>query len=186
MTDRPTFYLNDDKSKPIRAGGVIIYRINDDTTMDILIVETKRSSGLVYEDFGGCTDVCDDNYVETIVREVHEESNGLIKKPKTRERILKCSENEYYYSEKSKYLLYIIPATNKQTKMKSEDFGNIEEHDGFERTVLWLPLDIFLAKHSRVRHNFRLKDKILYKKLKAIQKENKFSINLMSSSSNDD
>jgi hypothetical protein len=183
MSNRPTFYLNDDKSKPIRAGGVIIYRINDESKMDILIVETKRSYGLVYEDFGGCTDKCDENYFETIVREVHEESNGLIKKPKTRERIMKCHDENYFYSVKTKYLLYIIPATNKQSKMISKEFGEIENHDCLKRTVLWIPLNVFLSKHSKIRHNFRLRDKILYNKLKLIQEEHKFSFNLLSSSS---
>lgn len=45
--DRKTFYFNDDNTKPITAGGVIIYRFNKGI-MELLLVDSRGN----YEDLG--------------------------------------------------------------------------------------------------------------------------------------
>jgi hypothetical protein len=72
--NRPTFYLNDDPEKPLRASGVLFYRFDmEEMDYKLLLIYSRDK----YEDFGGCTDDVDDNIKETAVREVEEESNKI-------------------------------------------------------------------------------------------------------------
>jgi hypothetical protein len=77
INDRPTFYYNDDITKPIRAGGVIIYREINNKIQFLLI---KKSLNIIerYEDIGGKTDIIDVTQYDPIAREVSEETNLVI------------------------------------------------------------------------------------------------------------
>jgi|694.fasta_scaffold146404_3 hypothetical protein len=176
---RPTFYLDNNKEKPIRAGGVLIYKMNGDD-LEVLISENEHSYGIVYEDLGGCTDNEDFNYIDTIVREAYEESNKLIKRKALRRQI----ENNisYLYSEKAKYVVYIVEATKKQEKMVSADFGDKEEHDGFNRKIKWIKISEFCDKNViKNKLHFRLKNPSLFTLLQTIQSNKRnYSKNLLS------
>lgn len=159
--ERPTFYINDKLSQPIRAGGAIIYKFTK-SDMEILLIEKDGQ----YEDIGGRTDNVDDTYIDTIVREIYEESNKLIKRKTTRKKL---DGAEYVYIPKSKYIVYFIEATEKQKLLTEEHFGKKELHDDIVRTIKWIPLTLFLNKNIiKYKVNFRLKHDMIYTKLKKI------------------
>ena len=164
------FYINND-TDIVSSGGVLLYRfINGE--MELLLSDTRG----LYEDLGGKVDDNDKNINSSISREVHEESNGLIDKKSIKARLLK---NNPIYIKKSKYLLYILHATPKERTLKSEDFGNKEIHDDINRTIKWIPLDIFLSqKIIKHRLNWRLKNKKIFDALKEIKIKSQLSKNV--------
>ena len=133
---RPTFYFDDDKSKPIRAGGILFYKIINNKK-HFLFIDNKHSNWI--EDLGGKTDIVDKSIMNTIIREVDEETNKLIKRRKIYECMFK--ESKKFYCEYSKYLLYCIKADEYISNLSSEDFGEIEFHTGFKRQIIWLSQD---------------------------------------------
>ena len=71
---RPTFYYNN--VNPIRACGVLFYRKNTDLTIDFLMI--KKFDTNYFEDIGGKTDKVDICLLDTLIREVKEETNNKI------------------------------------------------------------------------------------------------------------
>lgn len=139
-TYRSTFYYNNDKSKPIRAGGVIIYRkINH--KIDFLLIKKNHNSIEQYEDIGGKTDIYDINEFDTISREVFEETNSVINQEVIRYQLTKSSN---IYVPYSKYLLYLIEANVYERNLKSIHFGNKEIHDDIDRTIVWIDINSYL------------------------------------------
>ena len=169
IPDRPTFYLDDEETQPIRAGGVLLYR-NNEGSIDLLLVENRG----YYEDLGGCTDTDDKDFYDTVARETEEESNKMIKYKSIHKRIRDAA---YIYMERSKYIVFIVEATERESKLKQADFGSKEIHDDFERTIKWIPMDVFFGQDI-IQHklNFRLKNKKLFDKLKLINTDAKLSI----------
>ena len=131
---RPTFYYNNDKTKNIRAGGILFYKTIDNLKY-FLFIDNKYSNWI--EDLGGKTDLQDKSIMNTIIREVDEETNNLIKKDKIYECLHKNSQK--FYNEYSKYLLYVIEANDYISNLTTEDFGEKESHTGFTREILWIP-----------------------------------------------
>lgn len=125
----------------------------------------------MYEDLGGCVDDEDEDIFTTVAREAYEESNKLIKKNSIKKRLNK-EQIKYSYSPKNKYIVYIVEATEHEQELKSKDFGDTEEHDGFKRTIKWISLDEFLKSEIiKYKLNFRLKNKKLFDILNEIKKE---------------
>ena len=157
--DRPTFYLNDDTDKPLRAGGVLFYRKNPDTDKyEIMLIHSRDK----YEDFGGRTDKIDKTIIQTVAREVYEESNKIFKKKFIRSKLKKT---EPIYIKYCKYALYFIEL---KYYYHPEIFGDREFHDNISRTIEWIPYDEFIEKDFYDKLNFRLKMPIVKKKLDEI------------------
>lgn len=124
---RPTFYLDE---KPIRAGGVLLYRGD----YSFLMIYSRGN----YEDFGGRTDNIDTCIEDTVAREAEEESNGVL----TREYVrMQLDNGKIFYNSPSKYIVYIAEITE---NFDPESFGDIEIHDNIKRTVEWIPLEKIL------------------------------------------
>src|SRR5687768_9329323 len=70
--NRKTLFYLDDNTKPIRAAGVIIYKIVDGIVNLLLINVNNR-----YEDLGGKIEHVDIEISDTVIREALEESNNL-------------------------------------------------------------------------------------------------------------
>ena len=160
---RPTFYFEDDNKKenPIKAGGVLFYRKNDIGKYDkyeMLMIHSKDK----YEDFGGQTDPNDNDLVDTVSREVEEESNGIFSKSFVKNII---KDIEPIYIKNCKYMLYIAELDK---YYDPEIFGDREIHDNINRTIKWVPIDEF--EHGEL--NFRLTDKNVSKQLKNLQVHN--------------
>ena len=139
-TDRPTFYYDNDNTKPIRAGGVIIYReINN--RIDFLLIKKKHNGIERYEDIGGKTDINDINEYDTIAREVFEETNSIINQDVIKYQLSKSSN---IYVPYSKYLLYLVEANVYEKNLKPIYFGDKEIHDDINRTIVWIDINSFL------------------------------------------
>lgn len=165
MSTRNTFYYNKNKNDEIRAGGLLIYKIENNEIFLLLI----ESRGL-YEDIGGCSDINDDSIYETIIREVEEETNNIIKKGNLNELLTNSDE---FYNKKCKYLLLIIKANEFLQNLNSEQFGDKEIHDNINRKIKWISINEFFDKNIlKYKINFRLKNKILFEKLEKIKKDN--------------
>ena len=131
---RPTFSYKNDVTKPVRAGGVIIYR-KFNKEVEILLINKLIGDVNRYEDIGGKTDTVDIHEFDTISREVFEETNSKINKNIIKNQI---KNSKSIYSAKSKYSLYFIKANKYERKLKSEDFGDSENHDSIVRTIHWV------------------------------------------------
>jgi len=171
---RPTFYYNGEQLKPIKAGGVIIYKI-EDGSIKILLIKIKQfcksvKDGVkdgevkeVYEDIGGKTDSGDISFYDTVSREVAEETNNVIN-PQIIKHQLSYSDN--LYIEHAKYLLYIIKANSYEKNLNTQSFGDKEIHDNIDRTIVWIDaLDYLnnLKKFNPRLHSNEIKE--YFKKL---------------------
>jgi len=137
------------KGNIVTGGGVLFYKyVKHD--MYVLLMENRNK----YEDLGGGVDSSDKNMYDTISREVNEESNQLINKNSILKRIKKS--NDWFYSKKSKYIVFLIKATPDEQKLSESDFGDYEEHDGFYRKVKWIPVKQVLTSDFIRTLNFRL------------------------------
>lgn len=145
IADRPTFYLDEsEKTQELRAGGILFYKYNmDKTNVDLLLTYSRNN----YEDFGGCTDLIDNNIIDTISREVAEESNNIFDKCELKEKLKTLIP---IYIKHCKYALYFVEL---EKDYDTQLFGNTEIHDNIQRTVEWISRD----KFPEVKLNFRLK-----------------------------
>lgn len=145
---RPTFFLDVEKTQEIRAGGVLFYKYNEDkSNCELLLIKTCYC----YEDFGGCTDAIDSNILETVSREVQEESNGIFCKKDVYEKIKDVNP---IYIARSKYVLYLVELDKRYDVSL---FGEKEFHDNICRTVEWIPYDMLNDNNFINKLNFRLK-----------------------------
>jgi hypothetical protein len=165
MDQRKTFYIDDDKSKPLRAGGVIIYRETEDNNIDLLLIFSRG----LYEDIGGRTDNEDEDIYDTVAREVDEETNHVIVYDSIKARL---STAKYVYCSKSKYIIFLVKATKKEAALESEVFGEIEVHDNIKRTITWISLNTVLESSViKYKLNYRMKNPHLFNKLKNIKQQ---------------
>ena len=156
IVKRPTFYYDNDEFKPIRAGGIIIYKI-ENNSIKLLLIRTNYNNKEMYEDIGGKTDSNDISFLNTISREVGEETNYVIN-PDIITYQLHSADS--IYIPHGKYLLYIIRANNYERKLTSTHFGDKETHDNIDRTIEWVNLDDYInhTKNFNPRlHNNDLK-----------------------------
>lgn len=151
--DRPTFETPN--KHPIRAGGLLIYKITNNT-LNFLMIQSNR--GL--EDFGGRTDNEDSNINDTIARETSEESNNVITKDDVHE-LINNGTGEDAYVPLCKYWL-CIRESNVDYSMN--DFGDYEICDNIQRNVVWIPYDDW--KNHKI--NFRLQSGFVKKAINKI------------------
>uniref|UniRef100_A0A6C0EAI7 Nudix hydrolase domain-containing protein n=1 Tax=viral metagenome TaxID=1070528 RepID=A0A6C0EAI7_9ZZZZ len=164
MTDRKAFYYNNDKSKPVTAAGLIIYKFEEDK-MKLLLIESRGQ----YEDIGGRVDEDDKTIIDTVVREVYEESNKLIKRKNTRKKL---QDAPSVYNAKCKYVVYFIEATKRQKEMTKKDFGDKELHDNIKRTISWIDTDVVNdSKIVKYKLAWRLKYYPVLNQIKKIKEQ---------------
>lgn len=147
MKIRPTFFLNGNKSYPVRAGGTLFYRYDDhDNTYSLLLIFSRN----IYEDFGGCSDTTDKSIEDMVSREVEEESNCIFRKEYVLNLIKKI--NQPVYIKQSKYVLYFVQIDE---LYDPSIFGDREIHDGFSRTVEWINYNDY-KNYNDIKKNPRL------------------------------
>lgn len=169
--NRPVFKLD---GQDVKAGGIIFYRYGT-KSIDLLLSASERSM----DDLGGCTDIEDPDIYYTVAREVEEESNKKFNKKNLIKR-LKQESTQYIYTPKSKYVIFILKASDDEKKFKKEDFGEKEIHDNIERQVKWIPLEFFLQSDTiQNKLNWRLRNAKLFNIFKEI-KNKKFGGNIFS------
>lgn len=145
----------------VYACGVILYRVQHNR-IEMLLIKGKT----YLEDLGGKIDASDTDIYETVIREAYEESNGLIKI--TRERLL---DTKPIYTPASKYMIYIIRATNEEEQLVQEQFGTYELHDKIDREIDWFTLDRFYENVKLKSVNYRLVNRNLFDRLNEIKQE---------------
>jgi len=144
---RPTFYFENDLIKPIRAGGILLYKkYNGD--IKFLIIKKLTFGDNLHEDIGGKTDIGDLDIIDTISREVNEETNNVINRDIIKEQIK--SVGKPLYVPFSKYLIYLVEANELQMNLKPSAFGSEETHDSIKRIIYWMKVKNFLLD----RYNF--------------------------------
>lgn len=125
QSGRPIFYV--DKSYPCLGSGVLFY-VKYNNNIYFLIQKEDNNQKYSFCDLGGKTDISDGNIIETAVREVMEETNGvlfskLFRKKYHKEfglnptfkdyminfyRLFKDYQPKFIYSNKSKYLIIMV------------------------------------------------------------------------------
>ena len=122
---RPTFYYN---GKPLRAGGCLFYAVKDGKR-EYVLRNTKWPKPN-WSDIGGKTDRVDENILDTIVREVAEETNFQLfgehdqaaAEAALYEHFDRASM-EMYYGEKSKYMLVVCEVPDSVRSLPMGRFG---------------------------------------------------------------
>lgn len=156
MEKRCFFKLND---FVIYAGGVLFYRIKPITNeLEFLMMKNRGR----YEDLGGRVDCKDKTIFDTIAREVEEESNNLITRESVFDRI---KTMPYLHTKVSKYIIFVIKASEYEENLTSEMFGTREFHDNIERTAHWVSLSEFYKFAKEKLINFRLINRVVFDKL---------------------
>jgi hypothetical protein len=125
QSGRPIFYV--DNNYPCLGAGVLFYT-NMNDKIYFLMQQEDGNQKYTFCDLGGKTDIADSNIIETAVREVMEETNGvlfskLIKdkfhsffglKPVFKDyminfyKLFQECQPKYIYSNKSKYLILLV------------------------------------------------------------------------------
>jgi len=136
---RPTFLFNNDITKPIKAGGVLIYKKHN-KQIKVLMIKTSYKNIDRYEDIGGKTDYNDTNELDTVSREVNEETNQIIDEQIIKQQLQEV-HNKCIYIAHGKYILYLIRANIYESGLTKECFGNKELHDNIPRTIDWINIE---------------------------------------------
>jgi hypothetical protein len=130
------------ESKQIFAAGVIFYKTENNKVYFLLEYVLDKN---MYEDIGGKVDLCDDTIYDTVIREVHEETNEKILL--TRERI---ETSPYCYNEKSKYMIFFVKANINEETLNCGVFGEIENHDNIKRIIDWISGDELKLQNKNI------------------------------------
>lgn len=141
--------------KEILAGGVIIYKFENNQIKLLLITKNNK-----LEDLGGKSDFKDNTYFDMIIREASEESNDKINTFSLYER-LEASEH-IIYIDVAKYILYFIEASGSEKNLISSDFNNYEIYGNIKRTINWVTSKDFFSSDVNIRlNNDLVKNKII-------------------------
>lgn len=168
---RHILYYDDDTDKQVTAAGVLIYKI-ENGKMALLLVEKEGK----YEDIGGKVERGDDTIISVVMREVEEETNGVITGEDIRTRLIKAP---YVYVGLSKYVVYIIEANEEERALEKEKFGSREKFTDKSRTIKWINLETIKDLiYQKYKINWRLKSGSLMDKLTNIEKGVKFNKSL--------
>jgi hypothetical protein len=73
--------------------------------------------------------------------------------------------------KESKYVIYILKATNEESMLSMSDFGDYENHDKIKRNIGWIDREIVFSNRYIIGNklNPRIKSKQLTDTLKKIE-----------------
>jgi 8-oxo-dGTP pyrophosphatase MutT (NUDIX family) len=120
------FYKNS-----ISAGGCLFYRENK----QLLLIRYDDPRWFRLDDFGGKVDLDDSCILETISREVNEETNGQISEIMLKE-LLKCSKVDFFYNARLKYYNLLVKVGD-DFFPDTTVFGCTESYANIPRTIAW-------------------------------------------------
>lgn len=149
MDNRPTFYYTNDKTKPIRACGIIFYKKDELTKQIKVLMQYTERVGIdkikrnVYEDIGGKSDEKDSCINDTIIRETVEETNSIITEEIIKEHLDK--KNHDIYLKKGKYYLLLVEANKNIIDINRRTFGKEEKLSGKLRQFHWIDSNRFIS-----------------------------------------
>jgi 8-oxo-dGTP pyrophosphatase MutT (NUDIX family) len=182
-TKKKRFLYNGNKSKQINAVGVLFVKYDYDSdsdsyTYNFLTLTNKNSknpklNGLI-SDIGGKVEEEDTSPINTLARELFEETNGSLYYTYQDDSIeylsveklqilIANNKIKIVYNESSKYLLYFVkfPST---LSIDIEQFGDVEELTGIIRELNW-----YTSKDLLKTLHFRLRNKTITDTIKNIK-----------------
>jgi hypothetical protein len=124
------------------AGGVLFYSLTHGFLMQFVM---NGKGQINSSDFGGKVDEKDTSPLESLRREIEEETNGKLPPYDVKSSII-----NFFYIPESKYLIVICQAPESFDGMDLGSFGSSEEHSSIPRTVSWVSVPDFLE--SRTLH----------------------------------
>jgi hypothetical protein len=163
MPTRKEFQLNGNPALPIKAGGIILYKIEKDKVYLLLIQKEGE-----YEDLGGKTEFDDETILDVVSREAYEESNNLLDIKSLKERL---PLSNYAYNLNSKYIVYLVKANENEAQLTTKDFGEREIHDDIPRQIHWVSTTTVLNPNIiKYKISMRLKTKEFFNMIRNIEK----------------
>lgn len=146
------FHYKGDKNKEVKAGGMLLYRWKnrDKALLEYLLICSDNNTN--HEDLGGRVDSDDKNILDTVLREVAEESNYELPYDKMKPY---AKSGTQLYSRNSKYVLYMVCADDFDW-VNDLDFGDMELHDQIPRTIRWIDNHEFTTLIRAKKVNWRL------------------------------
>lgn len=128
---------NDFYPYSISAGGCLFYKIINNKIKLLLIEYDDKTYGL--DDLGGKTDDIDNTPIETIAREVEEETNLVITKNMVNTMIIN-NHCMTFYNQYSRYFMILI-LVHDGFFPDDTIFGTYEIHDNIKRKIKWFDYD---------------------------------------------
>ena len=141
-------------SRSIASGGVLMVKPSG----YVLLIKNTHPNWTLLDDLGGRTELSDQSIWDTIIREVEEESNGLINLAQS---VLQQSPQVYVPA--SKYLCCLIKVDDHEYNDTSI-FGEREIADNILRTLHWMKYDDQLQQ----KMSHRLQSQDIIKEIKKI------------------
>jgi hypothetical protein len=166
IKSRKVFFFENNINNETKAGGVIFYKKNKNSLQNdaikFLFIESFDDKGNKrVEDFGGKTDLTDENINQTISREVVEESNNIFYYDNIYQRVI--TSNKKIFIKKCKYLVVFCELVETDKIFLNNDtdiFGDVETFTGMKRKIKWFPISLFKNKdfcnntlHIRLQNN---------------------------------
>ena len=147
---RPTFYY---KNQEVKAAGILFYVRNRESKFYLLRKHRNWS------DIGGKTEPEDKNILDTILREVIEETNHVLLDPAhTKEqamaslrKLLKDTDLEIFYNKGAKYLMLRVEVPEHLYYMDNKRFGNVEHTTSQAHHYSWIKFVVRNKLHPRLR-----------------------------------
>jgi 8-oxo-dGTP pyrophosphatase MutT (NUDIX family) len=119
----------------ISAGGCLFYKRNK----QLLLIKYDDPKWPRLDDIGGQVDLNDGSIIETIIREVIEETNGKISEI-TLMKLFAFNKTDTFYTKKSKYCNLLVEVDD-DFFTDTSVFGQIEKCDNISRTIKWYDYD---------------------------------------------
>ncbi len=126
LSDKAQNYENS-----VSACGCLFFRVINGQ-VQLLLIKYADPKWPRLDDFGGKIDLEDESIHDAMVREITEETNGVI----NAEVLHTFTEHQTFYTKNSKYLLKVIQVGGTVWN-NTEIFGFKENKDDDERTVSW-------------------------------------------------
>ena len=162
-----TLYIDDNKTMPVIATGILIYK-NVCGNMKLLMIDVDNR----YEDIGRKIENQDKTIYDTVCRGIEEETNGIIKRDDIYDRLHK---SQYIYNPKSKYVIHILEASITEKKLQKNDFGDKEIYNQRNRIIGWIDRKKIANRNIfKFKLNNRIQNKILFNTLLSIEIQFKF------------
>jgi 8-oxo-dGTP pyrophosphatase MutT (NUDIX family) len=141
LTSKKELYEN-----TISAAGVLFYRHHPETKqLQLLLISYSDPKWPRLDDMGGCVDESDSSYMETIVRETREETNGVIELDPV-DMFFAYPAVHQFYHHFSKYYHLAMKVDDATFFPDTAVFGTKENTDQIDRTIAWIDYSVAKPK----------------------------------------
>lgn len=138
-------FFNFTNNRQVTAAGVLIHDAENDRYLLQYMPKTGR-----FDDFGGKVEWEDDTVLHTILRELYEETNGLMC---NKSNPIKFRNAKFHYIKNSKYLLVVIDSRNINIEKDLNHYLNNETCTNINRKLVW----VYKNEMDGIQLNPRLK-----------------------------